>query len=116
MTILNKYIKKEAELKRLSEELALMQNDERLKEEMAFLDSLNSLLEEYGKSKREVVQMLSPDEVPTTKKGRAKRRLKRYTNPNTGEVVEARSSNHTTLKQWKEEHGKETVESWAVET
>lgn len=115
MTTLAKYVQKEAELKRLQEELASMQNDERLKEEMAFLDSLNSLMEEYGKSKREVVQLLSPEDVPTTKSGRAKRRLKRYTNPHTNEVVEARSSNHTTLKQWKEEHGKETVESWAVE-
>jgi len=38
--------------------------------------------------------------------------IKRYKNPNTGEVIETKGGNHKVLKAWKAEHGNTTVESW----
>jgi hypothetical protein len=38
--------------------------------------------------------------------------FKVYKNPHTGEVVETKGGNHNQLKEWKAEHGSETVESW----
>ncbi|MBN0809937.1 DNA binding protein, partial [Pseudomonas aeruginosa] len=46
------------------------------------------------------------------KSGRRERALKRYKNPNNGEVVETKGGNHKVLKAWKEQYGAETVESW----
>jgi hypothetical protein len=40
------------------------------------------------------------------------RPLKRYTNPNNGEVIETKGGNHKTLKQWKAKYGGAVVESW----
>ncbi len=43
---------------------------------------------------------------------RPKRALKTYRNPHTGEVVQTRGGNHRTLNQWREQYGKEAVQSW----
>jgi len=38
--------------------------------------------------------------------------VKLYKNPNTGEIIETKGGNHKGLKEWKAEHGSDTVESW----
>lgn len=122
MSILTTYVQKEQQLKQLQEELGRLKNDDRLKAELQFKDKLEALMREFDKSASDVIKLLDP--TPTADKssnstksaGRAKRKLKIYKNPNTGEVVETRGGNQKTLKAWKEEHGAETVESWLVRT
>ncbi len=122
MSILNTYMQKEQQLKQLQEELDNLKNDERLKTELDFKNHLETLMREFDKSASDVIKLLDP--TPTANKsssstkttGRAKRKLKVYKNPNTGEIVETRGGNQKTLKQWKEEYGTETVESWLVRT
>lgn len=118
MSLLTKYAAKEQELNRLKEELERLESDPRLKAELEFKDKLTALMREFDKSAKEVIQLLSPEPTsqPATASGRRKRRLKVYKNPNTGEVIETRGANHKTLKAWKDEHGAETVESWAIKT
>lgn len=121
MSILNTYIQKEQQLKQLQEELEKLKNDDRLKSELEFKDKLESLMREFDKSAADVIKLLDPKpttakDASTTSTGRAKRKLKIYKNPNTGEVVETRGGNQKTLKAWKEEYGAETVESWLVRT
>lgn len=122
MSIISSYLQKEQQLKQLQEELEQLQNDERLKAELQFKDKLEALMREYGKSAADVINLLDPkptaDKSPSspTSAGRAKRKLKIYKNPNTGEVVETRGGNQKTLKAWKDEYGAETVESWLVRT
>ncbi|MNH44318.1 hypothetical protein D3C79_1064480 [compost metagenome] len=48
----------------------------------------------------------------STSAQRKPREVKRYKNPHSGEVVETKGGNHKILKQWKQEHGSDTVESW----
>ncbi|MGM0925394.1 MAG: histone-like nucleoid-structuring protein, MvaT/MvaU family [Pseudomonadota bacterium] len=121
MSILNTYMQKEQQLKQLQEELEKLKNDDRLKAELEFKDKLEAMMREFDKSAADVIKLLDPKPTAakaasTTSTGRAKRKLKIYKNPNTGEVVETRGGNQKTLKAWKEEYGSETVEGWLVRT
>jgi len=122
MSILNTYMQKEQQLKQLQEELDRLKNDDRLKAELEFKDKLEALMREFDKSAADVIKLLNPQPAAakssssTKSSGRAKRKLKIYKNPNTGEVVETRGGNQKTLKQWKDEYGAETVEGWLVRT
>ncbi|SDK74753.1 histone-like nucleoid-structuring protein, MvaT/MvaU family [Billgrantia gudaonensis] len=122
MSILSTYMQKEQQLKQLQEELDKLKNDDRLKAELEFRDKLEDLMREFDKSAADVIKLLDP--TPTANKtssstkstGRAKRKLKIYKNPNTGEVVETRGGNQKTLKAWKDEFGADIVDGWLVKT
>ncbi len=123
MTVLTTYLQKEQQLIQLQDELEKLQNDGSLKAELEFKDKLEALMREYSKSAADVINLLNPQQAAAAKSsssststGRAKRKLKIYKNPNTGEVVETRGGNQKTLKAWKDEHGAETVEEWLVRT
>lgn len=102
-------------------ELESMKNDEGLKREIEFEQKLRSLLEKYGCSLRDVINILDPQSArrapgvtvrqPAQRKAR---QVKVYKNPHNGEIVETKGGNHKLLKQWKQEHGSEEVESWLV--
>lgn len=97
-------------------------------EPQELIDVITALYDDLLPS--EVVQDVSgsPDESQAHKDSSAKadaqqpvsggavtpRRIKRYTNPNTGEVVETRGSNHRILNAWRQSHGHEAVDSWWV--
>ncbi|MHB0775260.1 histone-like nucleoid-structuring protein, MvaT/MvaU family [Halomonas sp. WWR20] len=124
MSLLSEYLRKEQQLKQLSDELQQLEQDQRLKSELDFKAKLESLMDEYSKKAGDVVELLSPNgesrsapakEQPATG-GRRKRKLKIYKHPHTGEVVETRGGNHKTLKAWKDEFGNDTVEEWLVRT
>ena len=94
-----------------------IQNDDGLKREIEFETKLRDLLAEYGFSLRNIIDLLDPAasrrSAPAAEKATRKpRQVKVYTNPHTGERVETKGGNHKTLKEWKAEHGAETVESW----
>ncbi|MCI3946051.1 transcriptional regulator [Pseudomonas syringae] len=100
--------------------LEAMKGDKGLEQEIEFETKLRKLLGEYSKSLKDVVAIL--DHSSSSKPGKASgapvkstrkaRSLKVYKNPHTGEVVETKGGNHKTLKEWKAEHGSDTVESW----
>ncbi|WP_089714976.1 histone-like nucleoid-structuring protein, MvaT/MvaU family [Halomonas daqiaonensis] len=113
---MNTYLQKEQHLKQLQEELDKLKNDERLKTELDFKYHLETLMREFDKSAADVIKLLDPTQEAgqgssiANGSGRAKRKLKIYKNPNTGETVETRGGNQKTLKAWKDEYGSETVE------
>jgi len=116
-----------AEFRRLERHLAeqlaaleAMKGDKGLEQEIEFESKLRALLGEYNKSLRDIIAILdlqndskstrtAPAPVKASRKARA---LKVYKNPHNGEVVETKGGNHKTLKEWKAEHGSDTVESW----
>ncbi|SDL68451.1 H-NS histone family protein [Modicisalibacter muralis] len=123
MSLLSEYMRKEQQLKQLSEELKQLEGDQRLKSELDFKERLEQLMKEFSKSASDVIELLDPKPQSSSSKSQAapagarrKRKLKIYKNPNTGEVVETRGGNQKTLKAWKDEHGNDTVESWLVRT
>jgi hypothetical protein len=100
-------------------ELEKLKGDESLKKEIEFEEKLKKLMSSYDKSLKDIIAILDPDApVPTrsnattAKPQRKERALKRYKNPETGEVVETKGGNHKVLKAWKEKYGAQTVESW----
>lgn len=100
-------------------ELEAMKGSSELQREIEFETKLRDLLGEYGCSLRDVITILDPQSktragvpVVPAKAPRRERQVKRYTNPNSGEVIETKGGNHTLLKQWKKEFGADTVETW----
>lgn len=100
-------------------ELENMKNDVGLKKEMEFEKKLRGLLESYGYSLRDVINILDPQasrRTPTVTAPkvtqRKPREVKIYKNPHNGELIETKGGNHRLLKQWKQEHGADVVESW----
>ncbi len=107
--------------KHLAEQLQVLEalkGDVGLKKEIEFETKLRDLLAKYGYSLKDVVNLLDPQSgrrssVSASKVGtRRARQVKVYKNPHTGETVETKGGNHKTLKEWKSEHGSDTVESW----
>lgn len=100
------------------EALEALKGDAGLKKEIEFETKLRALLAEHGFSLKDVINILDPTmsrSAPSAapKKGTRKaRQVKVYKNPHSGEVVETKGGNHSTLKAWKSEHGSATVESW----
>ena len=120
MSMLQQYRQIEDTIRELSEKLKSLSNDEKLKKEIEFEKKLTALMEQYGKSVKDVIAIIDPDNktgAPVrTASAPAKRarRVKQYKNPHTGEVIKTKGGNHKELKAWKEKYGADTVESWAT--
>jgi hypothetical protein len=98
--------------------LEALKGDDGLKKEIEFETKLRALLGEYGYSLKDVVNLLDPQagrRAPASQSQsstRKPRQVKVYKNPHTGELIETKGGNHKGLKEWKAEHGSDTVESW----
>ena len=114
-TVLTQYIHKQEQLKKLQAELDRLRENDTFQTELDFKNRLEALIQEYGKSSKEVVALLTPKQATEPNQdGRKRRALKTYKHAHTGEILETRSGNNKKLKSWKEEHGSEAVESWLV--
>lgn len=119
MAKINDYYQKKQLIEKLAAELQQLEQDQALKKELEFEEKVKGLMKQFDKSPRDVLQILSAidpsvggakaADAGTT---RAKRPMKTYKNPHTGEVVKTRGGNHKTLNEWREKHGKEAVQSW----
>ena len=122
MSKISKYYEKQRLQEELSKELEELEKDKELKSELEFKDQLEDLMKKFGKSADQMLEVMAAIEPKIAKKigasssdgsgNRAKRPLKTYRNPNTGEVVQTRGGNQKTLKAWRDQYGKEKVESW----
>lgn len=107
----------EAQIAAQIAQLDAMKASGALKREIEFEDKLRTLLATYTISLRDVIAILDPNSnrkpaVDQQADRRKERVLKRYKNPNTGEIIETKGGNHKVLKGWKAEHGNAVVESW----
>lgn len=116
MSIIAEYKALEAQIAEQQKRLEVLKSDDKLKKEIEFETKLRALLADYGYSLRNVINLLDPSAgkgaVAPVKGPRRERTLKRYKNPNTGEVVETKGGNQKTLKAWKQEFGADVVEGW----
>ena len=117
------YYEKQKAVQQLQEELQKMESDKELKKELDFKEELGKLMDKYGKSGKDMLEVLAALDPAVKNKidqgggasgsdGRKKRPLKTYRNPHTGEVVQTRGGNHKTLNAWRQKHGKEEVARW----
>ena len=126
MTRISEYYEKKKLANQLTEELRKLEEDDDLKNEVKFKEELNELMEQYGKTAKDTVNVLSVIDSKVAKMldgsgvsnagdtGK-KRPLQVYRNPHTGEVVKTRGGNQKTLKAWRDQYGPETVRSWREE-
>lgn len=114
--VLKRFIEAEARLKQAQRDYEKMQNDPKFMRAMEVKEKLHALQDEYEMSADEMVALIKPEAVdepaPKASGTRQKRRMKKYTNPHTGEVIETRGGNHKGLKEWKQEYGEEEVDTW----
>jgi len=119
MAKITDYYQKKQLMEKLTEELRQLEQDQALRGELEFEEKVKGLMSEYGKSPKDVLQILSAID-PSISGGksdgasgtRPKRPLKTYVNPNTGETVKTRGGNHKVLNEWRDQYGKEAVQSW----
>ena len=120
MSLINEYRDTEEAIKQLQARLNDLQKSDKLKNELEFESKLRGLMGEYNKALPDIIALLDP-ESRTSKTARAAkpatakrtRKMKQYSNPNTGEVIETKGGNHKTLKEWKAKWGSAVVEGWA---
>ncbi|SFL28920.1 histone-like nucleoid-structuring protein, MvaT/MvaU family [Azotobacter beijerinckii] len=104
----------------LQAKLDALKGNQGLQEELEFEQKLRQLMQEHGKTLRDINAILDPQpfkrETSTAqhkaKQTRRSRETKHYRNPYTNEVVVTKGGNHRTLKAWKEEFGAATVNTW----
>lgn len=119
MAKINDYYQKKQLMEKLAAELEKLEKDQALKSELEFENKVRELMKQFDKSPKDVLQILAAID-PTIAGGkveapagtRAKRPLKTYKNPHTGEVVKTRGGNHKTLNEWRDKYGKEAVQGW----
>ncbi|MGY8831991.1 MAG: histone-like nucleoid-structuring protein, MvaT/MvaU family [Pseudomonadales bacterium] len=107
----------EAQLAAQLKQLAELKNDGGLKREIEFEEKLRKLMAEYGVSLKGIIALLDPQAranltASATSSQRRQLQVKVYKNPESGEVVETKGSNHKVLKAWKEQYGSEEVKGW----
>lgn len=107
-------------------ELSFIKIDPRLRREFEFESKLHNLLAEYQFNLSNVLAIIESESKNTgndtytqwpslAPPSRYKvRQSKYYENPHTGEVVEAKSTLHKTVRLWIQQHGRAEVESWAT--
>ena len=103
-------------------ELEAMKGSSELQAEIEFETKLRDLLNKYGCSLRDIINILDPQAnrraaAPATaeKAPRRARQVKQYKNPHNGEIIETKGGNHKLLKEWKAEYGSDVVEGWLAQ-
>ena len=119
MSMLQKYRQIEDTIRDLTAKLDSLSKDDQLKKEIEFEKKLTALMEQHGKSTRDVIAILDPESKQTAPAKasapvKRARRVKRYKNPHNGNVIETKGGNHKELKEWKAQYGADTVEGWAT--
>ena len=123
MSLINEYRATRAAIEELQARLQAPEEDGKLQQELEFEQRLRQLLAQYNKALPDVVALLDNEgKSRPARQARAKaesaparrsRRMKVYTNPNTGETIETKGGNHKQLKEWKAIWGSDVVEGWA---
>ena len=109
-----KYFEAKSNLEQLSQQVQALEKDEALQSLLQFKSRLDSLMSEFEMTQEDVIKLWGSGEnkIKNGDKRRNKRPLKTYLNPHTEELVKTRGGNHRTLNAWRDEYGKEEVDSW----
>lgn len=120
MSLIQEYRSTEESIQELQNRLAALKSNPGLQKEIQFETKLKELLNEYGKSLRDVISIMDlqgaygkqTKSAAAEKQARSPRKTKVYKNPNNGELIETKGGNHKGLKAWKQQYGAATVEGW----
>lgn len=108
------------EQQRIQAQLEQLEKDDAYQKAVAFKKDIEDVLEMHDKTADDLLQIFgkaatpNPGKAPSGKGKGKSLPLKRYTNPHTGDVEEARSLRKPKLQTWKKEYGEAEVKRWAV--
>ncbi|WLQ16659.1 histone-like nucleoid-structuring protein, MvaT/MvaU family [Hahella aquimaris] len=103
------------ELKSLEKKIAVLEQDEEIRNALEFKKKTDALMAEYNITPGKLIHMiLSWSLIPAGPNFRSTRLLKVYRNPKTGEEMKVHGGNDKALDSWKEKYGKGNVENWLV--
>lgn len=102
-----------------------LKNDPELQRELAFDAALEAFLAQHSMNKQKLHLFLRSDPAvdfykkPVAAKTKATRNshtepTKTFRNPHSGEILTVKRLSHGAYKQWVEQHGEETVQSWLI--
>ena len=106
------------EQQRIQAQLEQLEKDDAYQKAVAFKKDIEDVLEMHDKTADDLLQIFGKAATPTPGKassGKGKGKslpMKRYTNPHTGDVEEAKSLKNPKLAAWIEKHGADTVRGW----
>jgi len=122
MSLVATYRTAQNELKQLEARLTALHQSDAVQRHLEFSRLLSELMAQFSMTEREVEEILFPsravekrvsaDEAPRRRRQRV---LHTYLNPMTGERIETRGSNHSILKAWISQYGREVVRGWKVQ-
>lgn len=114
MNKIEKYFEAKSSLEQLSKQVEALESDETLQRLLQFKERLDGLMKEFGMSQEDVMKLwgFGDPKLKSTDKRRNKRPLKTYLNPHTNEQVKTRGGNHRMLNAWRDQYGKDEVDSW----
>jgi len=116
MSVLKEYLEAKRKQQEANDRLAKLESNNELMQVLEFQDKLTALMQEYNQKPQDVAAILGIGSVATpvvsSDKRKAERAMKLYINPNNGERVETKGGNHKVLNAWREQYGKEAVDSW----
>jgi len=114
-SLVNKYQEKLRAAEALRREIEALEQNQELQKEKLFIDRLNDLVNEYGFSRKQVLEIMglkaAPEEGVKVKTER-KRTQFIYRNPHSGEQVEASSTRNAIITAWIEQYGRDVVLEW----
>lgn len=115
MSLLQELQATQAAFDEIQRRLETLKADPKLKAIQEFEGELRALMGRYNMSLKDVNNILDPSTIKASgAKPQKQRKLRRYTHPETGEVVESYGGVNKVLAEWKEKYGWPTVQSWAV--
>lgn len=111
-------------IQELETRLKVIESNPEFVKEAEFLEKLKALMGQYKRSLFDVIAILDPDSqrisrfADQQKKERVSRgpkKIQKYRNPHTGEVIETAGGNHRGLKAWRVEYPDTDINDWKVE-
>ncbi|MFT0211106.1 histone-like nucleoid-structuring protein, MvaT/MvaU family [Pseudomonas sp. F1_0610] len=116
MKLLSSYAESKKALEELKAQIARLESDPKFAKEKAFVEALDKLLKDHGKTQADLQAYLFPETTKRTSKIRKPRAVKTYKNPHTKETVTTAGGNHKKLNEWRAKYPKEDISTWVVST
>lgn len=104
-----------AQIASLQSQLAALEETPEYVRDREFVDQLDNLLKNYGKDLRSIIAILDPQARPSQEarpQSRGPRKVQKYRNSHTNEILVTAGGNHRVLKEWKRQYPNENLRDW----
>ncbi|MGO3768178.1 histone-like nucleoid-structuring protein, MvaT/MvaU family [Halomonas sp. AOP1-B1-8] len=115
MSIYQEYTAKQRQLADIQQQMAKLEQDPAYQREREFLGRLTGLMQEFDKTPKALLTVLDKNIAQQEAKAPRRTAPTKYRNPNTGDVIEAKTKANRQYKAWCAEYGQDVVDTWKVD-